>query len=65
MIFGKEREAVRNATRAIRDLVLRPAREGSGGLGGRPGRDGDAGRRAAAPAAADRDADAGDAARSR
>jgi hypothetical protein len=34
MIFGKEREAVRNATRAIRDLVLRPAREGSGGLAG-------------------------------
>ena len=33
MIFGKEREAVRNATRAIRDLVLRPGREGSGGLG--------------------------------
>ena len=32
MIFGREREAVRNATRAIRDLVLRPAREGSGGL---------------------------------
>ena len=34
MIFGREREAVRNATRAIRDLVLRPGREGSGGLGG-------------------------------
>src|SRR4029453_16099525 len=34
MIFGKEREAVRNATRAIRDLVLRPGREGSGGLAG-------------------------------
>ena len=33
MIFGREREAVRNATRAIRDLVLRPGREGSGGLG--------------------------------
>ena len=36
MILGKEREAVRNATRAIRDLVLRPGRElalGSG-LGG-------------------------------
>jgi hypothetical protein len=39
MIFGKEREAVRNATRAIRDLVLRPGRElalgggFSGGLG--------------------------------
>ena len=32
MIFGREREAVRNATRAIRDLVLRPGREGSGGL---------------------------------
>jgi hypothetical protein len=27
MIFGKEREVVRNATRAIRDLVLRPGRE--------------------------------------
>jgi hypothetical protein len=34
MIFGREREAVRNATRAIRDLVLRPVREGSGSLGG-------------------------------
>jgi hypothetical protein len=34
MIFGREREAVRNATRAIRDLVLRPGREGAGGLGG-------------------------------
>jgi hypothetical protein len=34
MIFGREREAVRNATRAIRDLVLRPGREGTGGLGG-------------------------------
>jgi hypothetical protein len=34
MIFGREREAVRNATRAIRDLVLRPGREGSGGIGG-------------------------------
>jgi len=33
MIFGREREAVRNATRAIRDLVLRPGREGTGGLG--------------------------------
>lgn len=39
MIFGKEREAVRNATRAIRDLMLRPGRElslgggFSGGLG--------------------------------
>jgi hypothetical protein len=39
MILGKEREAVRNATRAIRDLVLRPGRElafgggFSGGLG--------------------------------
>jgi Abortive infection alpha len=32
MIFGKEREAVRNATRAIRDLMLRPGREI--GLGG-------------------------------
>jgi hypothetical protein len=35
MIFGKEREAVRNATRAIRDLVLRPGRElGAGGFFG-------------------------------
>jgi len=34
MIFGREREAVRNATRVIRDLVLRPGREGSGSLGG-------------------------------
>ncbi len=36
MILGKEREAVRNATRAIRDLVLRPGRELSlgGGLSG-------------------------------
>ena len=34
MMFGREREAVRNATRVIRDLVLRPGREGSGGLGG-------------------------------
>jgi hypothetical protein len=34
MIFGREREAVRNATRVIRDLVLRPGREGTGGLGG-------------------------------
>jgi hypothetical protein len=33
MILGRERQAVRNATRAIRDLVLRPGREG-GGLGG-------------------------------
>jgi hypothetical protein len=39
MILGKERQAVRNATRAIRDLVLRPGRElvfgggFSGGLG--------------------------------
>ena len=40
MILGKERRAVRNATRAIRDLVLRPGRElslgdglGGGGLG--------------------------------
>jgi abortive infection alpha-like protein len=32
MMFGKERQAVRNATRAIRDLVLRPGRELS--LGG-------------------------------
>ena len=32
MIFGKEREAVRSATRAIRDLVLPPGRELS--LGG-------------------------------
>ena len=65
MIFGKEREAVRNATRAIRDLVLRPALGGSGGLGGRPGRDGDDGDRTAAPAAGDRDAGPGHAARSR
>jgi abortive infection alpha-like protein len=36
MIFGKEREVMRNATRAIRDLMLRPGREiGFGGnLGG-------------------------------
>jgi Abortive infection alpha len=34
MIFGREREAVRNATRVIRDLVLRPGREGGGSLGG-------------------------------
>ncbi|HEX3902493.1 MAG TPA: DUF4393 domain-containing protein [Polyangia bacterium] len=37
MILGKEREAVRNATRAIRDLVLRPGRElalGGGLTGG-------------------------------
>jgi hypothetical protein len=35
MIFGREREAVRNATRVIRDLVLRPGRElVGGGLGG-------------------------------
>lgn len=36
MIFSKEREAVRSATRAIRDLVLRPGRElgGKGILGG-------------------------------
>jgi Abortive infection alpha len=34
MIFGREREAVRNATRVIRDLVLRTGREGSGGIGG-------------------------------
>jgi hypothetical protein len=34
MIFGREREAVRNATRAIRDLVLRRELGGSGGLGG-------------------------------
>jgi hypothetical protein len=27
MIFSREREAVRNATRAIRDLVIRPGRE--------------------------------------
>jgi hypothetical protein len=32
MIFGKEREAVRNATRAIRDLMLRPGRDGGGGI---------------------------------
>jgi Abortive infection alpha len=32
MIFGKEREAVRNATRAIRDLVLR-REPGGGGFG--------------------------------
>jgi hypothetical protein len=35
MILGKERQAVRNATRAIRDLVLRPGRELA--LGGRLG----------------------------
>ena len=64
MIFGKEREAVRNATRAIRDLVLR--RELGGGRPGRgPGRDGDDGGRAAAPAARARDAGSGHAARSR
>jgi len=34
MIFGREREAVRNATRAIRDLVLRRELGGGGGLGG-------------------------------
>jgi hypothetical protein len=36
MILGKERAAVRNATRAIRDLVLRPGRELAlgGGFGG-------------------------------
>jgi hypothetical protein len=34
MIFGREREAVRNATRAIRDLVLRRELGGSGGIGG-------------------------------
>jgi hypothetical protein len=36
MIFGRERQAVRNATRAIRDLMLRPGRElaAGGGLGG-------------------------------
>jgi abortive infection alpha-like protein len=34
MIFGREREAVRNATRAIRDLVLRRDFSGSGGIGG-------------------------------
>lgn len=34
MIFGREREAVRNATRAIRDLVLRRDPSGPGGLGG-------------------------------
>src|SRR6516164_453524 len=35
MILSKEREAVRSATRAIRDLVLRPGRElASGGLAG-------------------------------
>jgi hypothetical protein len=33
MIFGREREAVRNATRAIRDLVLRRDAGGVGGLG--------------------------------
>jgi hypothetical protein len=33
MIFGKEREAVRNATRAIRDLVLRREPGQSGGFG--------------------------------
>jgi hypothetical protein len=34
MILRKERAAVRNATRAIRDLVLRPGRELTGGGGG-------------------------------
>jgi hypothetical protein len=34
MIFGREREAVRNATRAIRDLVLRRELGGAGGLAG-------------------------------
>jgi hypothetical protein len=34
MIFGREREAVRSATRAIRDLVLRPGRELGGSWGG-------------------------------
>ena len=34
MIFGREREAVRNATRAIRDLVLRRELGGAGGIGG-------------------------------
>ncbi len=34
MIFGREREAVRNATRAIRDLVLRRELGGVGGIGG-------------------------------
>src|SRR5689334_22009470 len=36
MILGKERQAMRNATRAIRDLVLRPGRELAlgGGLSG-------------------------------
>jgi hypothetical protein len=33
MIFGKEREAVRNATRAIRDLVLRREPGQGGGFG--------------------------------
>jgi hypothetical protein len=31
MMFGREREAVRSATRAIRDLMLRPGRELAGG----------------------------------
>jgi hypothetical protein len=36
MIFGKQRQAVRSATRAIRDLMLRPGRElgGAGLFGG-------------------------------
>jgi hypothetical protein len=35
MLFGREREAVKSATRAIRDLVLRPGRELAGSaLGG-------------------------------
>jgi hypothetical protein len=35
MLFGREREAVKSATRAIRDLVLRPGREfASGGFAG-------------------------------
>ena len=34
MIFGKEREAVRNATRAIRDLAPRPGAAGIAGLFG-------------------------------
>ena len=34
MLFGREREAVKSATRVIRDLVLRPGRElAAGGLG--------------------------------
>ena len=55
MIFGKEREAVRNATRAIRDLVLR-REPGRWRLRQRPGRDGDDGGGAATAAPRHRDA---------